>query len=104
MLYSWRRMMLLSLLLFAASELNLDLGEGHTLPLLRIDSGTFMQGSPTSEAGRETDEGQRQVTVSKAFYIGKYPVRVRDFQRFVEDTGYRSEAEKGQSGGFGEVG
>jgi len=34
-----------------------------------IPAGTFMMGSPTSEWGRNTDETQHQVTLSKSFYM-----------------------------------
>ena len=34
-----------------------------------IPAGTFMMGSPTGETGRENDEHQHEVTISKAFYM-----------------------------------
>ncbi len=36
--------------------------------------GSFMMGSPTEEAGREPDELQHQVTLTKGFWISKYEV------------------------------
>ena len=39
-----------------------------------IPAGSFTMGSPTSEAGRWTDEEQHTVTLTKGFYMGKYPV------------------------------
>ncbi len=36
--------------------------------------GTFMMGSPDSEAGRFTNETQHQVTISQGFWLGKYEV------------------------------
>ncbi|NJM62144.1 MAG: formylglycine-generating enzyme family protein [Oscillatoriales cyanobacterium RU_3_3] len=51
-----------------------DLGHGILLEMVYIPGGTFMMGSPNSEAGRDDDESpQHQVTVS-AFYAGKYPI------------------------------
>ncbi len=41
--------------------------------MVRIQGGTFTMGSPASEAGRDSDETQRRVTVSD-FYMGKYEV------------------------------
>jgi formylglycine-generating enzyme required for sulfatase activity len=39
-----------------------------------IPSGTFVMGSPASEALRKSDEVQHTVTLTKGFYMGKYPV------------------------------
>ena len=39
-----------------------------------ISSGAFVMGSPTSEAERNTNELQHTVTLTKGFYMGKYPV------------------------------
>jgi formylglycine-generating enzyme required for sulfatase activity len=44
---------------------------GEEMQFLRIPAGTFMMGSPRSEQGREDSEGpQREVTISKSFYMG----------------------------------
>lgn len=42
--------------------------------LVCILPGTFTMGSPTNEALRGTNETQHVVTISKGFYMGKYPV------------------------------
>jgi len=42
--------------------------------LVWIPPGTFVMGSPTNEAERYSDEGQHTVTLTKGFYMGKYPV------------------------------
>ena len=34
-----------------------------------IEPGTFMMGSPSSESGRDDDEGQHRVTLTKGFYM-----------------------------------
>ena len=48
--------------------------------MLRISGGTFLMGSPESEAGRSRNEGpQRQVTVS-SFYLGRFPVTQVEFE------------------------
>ena len=58
-----------------------------------IRGGEFMMGSPTSEYGRDSDETQHQVRVSN-FLMSKYAVTVAEFKRFVDATGYLSDAEK----------
>jgi formylglycine-generating enzyme required for sulfatase activity len=46
---------------------------------VRIQGGTFMMGSPASEASRGDNEVQHQVTVS-SFYMGKYEVTQKEFR------------------------
>ena len=51
-----------------------DLGGGVTLELVWCPPGTFLMGSPESEAERGGDETQHQVTLSQGFWMGKYEV------------------------------
>lgn len=85
----------------ANPEVRLDLGGGVSLTMIEVPAGTFLRGSPADESGRSPDETQAQVTIRKPFLIGKHPVTVAQWGRFVSETGYRSEAETGTSGGFG---
>lgn len=84
----------------ADDELSLDLGEG-TLELRHIPKGTFTQGSPSTEAGREADESARNVTITRSFWLGQIPVTRWQFARFVTETRHVTDAERGQAGGFG---
>ena len=66
-----------------------------------IPAGKFIMGSPKDEKDRLNDETQHEVTISKPFYLGVYTVTVGQFRQFVKDTGYKTEAEKDEQGGFG---
>jgi formylglycine-generating enzyme required for sulfatase activity len=60
-----------------------------------IPAGEFSMGSPAAEAGRGVDEGpQRQVAIAQPFALGRGEVTVAEFRRFVEEAGYRTEAER----------
>ena len=66
--------------LAAAAELPLEVSTARTGIRLRlIPSGTFLMGSPATEAGRGPDERQHQVTLTRPFYCGKYPVTRRQW-------------------------
>jgi formylglycine-generating enzyme required for sulfatase activity len=57
--------------------------------MVSIAPGTFIMGSPEDERGRYDNEGPRhEVTIGRAFALGKYHVTVGQFRRFVEATGY----------------
>ena len=57
-----------------------DLGNGVLLEMVEIPGGTFIMGSPDSEAERGSNESpQHQVTVP-SFYIGKYELTQAQYQ------------------------
>lgn len=56
-------------------EKTIDLGNGLTMEFILIPAGEFYMGSPSTERGRENDEGPvHWVKISKPFYMGKYEV------------------------------
>jgi formylglycine-generating enzyme required for sulfatase activity len=74
-----------------ANNLNID--------MVAVQSGTFTMGC-TAEQGSDCFDNEKpahQVTLSK-FHIGKYPVTVAQFRRFIEATNYRTDAERYGSG------
>ncbi|MEG4146049.1 bifunctional serine/threonine-protein kinase/formylglycine-generating enzyme family protein [Microcoleus sp. Pol12B5] len=51
-----------------------NLGSGAILDMVAIPGGSFVMGSPNTEAGRSNNEGpQRTVNISP-FFMGKYPI------------------------------
>jgi formylglycine-generating enzyme required for sulfatase activity len=44
-----------------------------------IPPGTFIMGSPIDELGRDSDETQHQVTLTKGFYIGVHEVTQKEY-------------------------
>jgi formylglycine-generating enzyme len=66
-----------------------------TLEMIRIEPGTFLIGDPKNgDAGTLTDDRQHQVTLSRAYLIGKYQVTVAEFANFVAQTGFQTSGEK----------
>jgi len=71
-----------------------DLGNGVVLEMVYIPGGTFIMGSPNYEAGRNEDESpQHQVTVP-AFYAGKYPITIAQWQAVMGNNPLCFEGEK----------
>lgn len=86
-----------------------DLGGGASLELVGIPPGEFMEGSTAAERAwatgieggaqpgteRESYEGEaRPMRVKEGFWMGRTEVSVGQFRKFVEATGYISDAEQ----------
>jgi formylglycine-generating enzyme required for sulfatase activity len=51
------------------------------MKLVLIPKGTFMMGSPETEKGRHENETQREVTISKDYYLGVYEVTQAQYEK-----------------------
>jgi formylglycine-generating enzyme required for sulfatase activity len=85
--------------------------------LVAIPSGEFLMGGeqpaerliaafPAALYGKDasyfSDEYPRhRVRITRPFYLGQFEVTVGQFRRFVEETGYKTEAERDGTGGWG---
>lgn len=59
-----------------------------------VPAGSFMMGSPDSEDERIRNEGpQHRVVFERGFALGRTEVTVGQFSAFINDTGYRTDAE-----------
>ncbi len=78
----------------------IELGGGLKLEMVLIPAGSFVMGD---DSALDDQKPAHKVTINKPFYLGKYEVTVEQFRRFVEATGYVTDAEKGTGfqGAFG---
>jgi formylglycine-generating enzyme len=63
-------------------------GDTFTIPdlsleMLWVEPGTFEMGSPLSETDRDSDENQHQVTLTKGFFLGKFELTQKQYERVV---------------------
>ena len=87
------------------------------MKLVPIAAGEFLMGTPQQEAEawlkkvREewyrqsplSEWPERRVRISKAFYLSAHETTLGQFRKFVEATGYRTDAERDGKGGDGKV-
>jgi formylglycine-generating enzyme required for sulfatase activity len=87
--------------------------------LVRIPAGDFLMGSSPEEAARQaalmkrkgitswytdspvSEAPARRTRLTKPFYASVYETRLAEFARFVEETGYRTDAERDGKGADG---
>ncbi len=60
---------------------------GVEMEMVYVAPGSFTMGSPESEEGRGEDETQHRVTLTKGFWLGKYPVTQRQWKELVRANG-----------------
>lgn len=76
--------------------------DGDDCPaMVVIPAGKFLMGSPQSEVGHVEREGpQHIVRIGNPFALGRYALTVGEFSRFVEASGYKTEAERNPEQGI----
>ncbi len=80
----------------SSRTLSLDV-DGVTFDFVRVEPGSFVMGSPhryTDEYGWVYEMPRRAVTIGYSFYLGQTEVTREQFELFVEETGYITDAEK----------
>ncbi|MGD0090516.1 MAG: SUMF1/EgtB/PvdO family nonheme iron enzyme, partial [Planctomycetota bacterium] len=85
-----------------APELALNLGGGVKMELVLVKAGEFMMGG-TGKSGTYWQGNQgpiHKVTITKPYYVGKYPVTVAQFAAFVNATKYQTDCEKAGNKGI----
>ena len=60
---------------------SVDLNATVSMDMLWVPAGTFTMGSPTDEAGRQSDrEDEHNVSLTQGFYLGKYEVTQAQYE------------------------
>jgi len=68
-----------------SGDMTIPLSDDVNLDMIWIKSGTFMMGSPEDELGRDAEkEIQHQVTLTKAYWLGKYEVTQAQYEAIME--------------------
>jgi formylglycine-generating enzyme len=63
---------------------------------IEVKGDEFLMGSPADQAGHEQNETQHRVKLAD-YLLYKFAVCVGDFKRFIDDSGYQTDAEKANS-------
>lgn len=89
-----------------SNSLSLPLGQSQKMDFVWIKPGEFQMGSPSSDDLAEADEKpQRRVRIERGFYLARTTVTLGQFRQFVQETGYKTDAETdtrpGRRGGHG---
>ena len=59
---------------------------GAEIDMIWIEPGSFMMGSPSGELGRDDDETQHRVTLTKGYWLGKYEVTQAQWKSVMESN------------------
>jgi formylglycine-generating enzyme len=98
-------------------QIAVDLGGGVKLKMVLIPAGEFMMGNGESAKATaafftgkphgeyltvrhfQDEQPQHRVRIAQPFHLGMYHVTRGQFRQFVNDTGYKTDAEKGEKPG-----
>ncbi len=61
-------------------DFSVSLSAGVSLDMIWIGPGTFMMGSPEDELGRQDNETQHEVTLTKGYWLGKYEITQAQYE------------------------
>ena len=64
-----------------------------------LPNGSFNMGSPANESERNADEIQHRVTINKKLYFSRFETTAGQFQKFMNDSDYVTDAERHGFGG-----
>ena len=67
-------------------RLGVELGAGIGMEMIWVPPGTFLMGSPDHEEWHVGPERQRRVTLSKGFWLGKFPVTQAQWKALLGDN------------------
>ncbi len=109
--FNWTRLALVCCLALCCRCLRAEDGLGRragdviTVSLGGVDvnfrwcpPGEFFMGSQENEPFRVEDEVRHKVEIPRGFWLGETPVTVEAFRAFVEETGYKTDAERNGDG------
>ncbi len=61
---------------------------------MAVQAGTFQMGCTSEQSDCDDDEKPTHSVTVDDFYIGKYEVSIAQFKAFIDDTGYKTDADK----------
>lgn len=76
-------------------EKHIEIANSLGIKLLKIPPGSFEIGCSNGDMDCDEDEKpQKEISITKAFYIGSTEITNRQFKEFIRQTGYITDAEK----------
>ena len=68
----------------SGEDFSVSLPNDVSLDMVWVEPGTFMMGSPEDELGRQDNETQHEVTLTKGYWLGKYEVTQAQYEVLME--------------------